>query len=128
MLKYLIAGSVIALTLSSTVYADCLEATSFKKLSDGKFEATSPYGTVEVDVDPGSASESDVQALPFTAARAKETTTNAARVICQYESKGSEIGASLVLKKGSPINLTGPDWKNDDCATKDGDVQKCAFN
>lgn len=30
MLKYLIAGSVIALTLSSTVYANCLEATSFK--------------------------------------------------------------------------------------------------
>ncbi|MGE1174579.1 hypothetical protein [Pseudomonas sp. BW7P1] len=128
MLKYLIAGSVIALTLGGAAHADCLEATSFKKTGDGKFEATSPYGEVEVDVDPGTASESDVRALPFTAARAKETTTNAARVICQYESKGSEVGASLVLKKGSPISLTGKGWSNDDCATQGGDVQTCAFH
>jgi hypothetical protein len=130
MLKKSIAGVLITFALAGTAYADCSEATSITRLADGSFEVKTAYGKFPVDVDPASASESDVQKLRFTAVRLKEKEQVTARAICQLEDgkKPSLLGTSFVAKAGKAIQTSGANWQGDDCATKDGDVKKCAFN
>ncbi|MCU0074102.1 hypothetical protein N8H71_21120 [Pseudomonas koreensis] len=129
MLKQTFAAALISIALASVAYADCPKATSITKQPDGSFVATTPEGKFPVDVDPESASQSEVQNLIFTAVRLKEKDQPAARAICQYEDgkKPSLLGASLVVKTGNPIQPSGSNWQGDDCSTKDGDVTKCAF-
>ncbi len=110
MFKKSIAGALITFALSGAAYADCSEATSITKLPDGTFEVKTLYGKFPVDVDPASASESDVQKLKFTAVRLKEKELVTARAICQYEDgkKPSLLGASFVAKAEKPIQPSGP--------------------
>lgn len=130
MLNKLIAGASIALVLSTTAYAGtCPSASSFTKKNDGTFKVSGPSGELTVSVDPTTTSESAAQALEFTAARIKDKDSNDARVVCQYEDGKfkPDIGASLVWPTKKPTVGDGGNWQGDDCATKDGDVQKCAF-
>ncbi|KII31709.1 hypothetical protein [Pseudomonas fluorescens] len=130
MLKKLTAGALIALALSTTAYAaTCPSASSFTKKNDGTFKVSGPTKELTVDVDPASTSESAAQALKFTAARIKDKDSNDARVVCQYEDgkMKPDVAASLVWPTGKPTAGDGGNWQGDDCATEDGDVQKCAF-
>lgn len=129
MLRQAFAAALISITLASAANADCPNATSITKQPDGSFVATTPQGKFPVEVDPDSASQSDVQNLLFTAVRLKEKDQATARAICQYEDgkKPSLLGASLVVKTGNPIQPSGSHWQGNDCSTNDGDVTKCAF-
>ncbi|AWA41858.1 hypothetical protein ACTJK3_03170 [Pseudomonas sp. 22105] len=131
MLKKTFAAALVTVALTSTAYADCPAVTTFIKLPDGRFVAQmNPELAIPVDVDPATASESEVRSLLFTAVRLKEKDDkDNARAVCQYEDgkKPSLLGASLVWKPGKPITPSGPNWKNDDCATKSGNVGDCPF-
>lgn len=133
MFKKSIAGVLITFALAGTAYADCPEATSITKLPDGSFEAKTKYGPVEAYVDPATTTEADARKLKFTASRAKNINDASSSVTCQLEDGKAkpDIAASLTVRPGTTIKLTGANWKPDgqggDCATKDGDVQKCSF-
>jgi len=129
MLKKPFAAALLSIALASTAYADCPNATSITKKSNGDFVVTTPEGTFPVTVDPATASQFDVQKMFFTAARLKDKEQATASAACQYEDgkKPSLLGASLVIKTGNPIQPAGSNWQGDDCVTKDSDVTKCAF-
>ncbi|MDI2141612.1 MULTISPECIES: hypothetical protein [unclassified Pseudomonas] len=129
MLKQLTVAVLTTLAFAGTAYADtCPLASSFNKVASG-YEVAGPNGPEAVEVDPSNASETDVKSLKFTAARLKEKDGNSARVVCQYEDGKTpvDIAATTVWRTGKPTQTDGGNWQGDDCATKDGDVHKCAF-
>ncbi|MDI3401368.1 hypothetical protein QLG12_24365 [Pseudomonas sp. V88_4] len=130
MLKKTFAAALVAAALTSTAYADCPTARTFLKLPDGRFVAqVNPELAIPLEVDPATASESEVRSLLFTAVRLKEKGEATARAVCQYEDGNNRpsLAASLVWKPGYPITPSGPNWKNDECATKSGNVGDCPF-
>jgi hypothetical protein len=97
----IVAGVLVSLAMMSTAYA-----------------ATCPTLSVT--------HSQNAEDLTFTSARFKDKDNANSVVICRYDGK-SDLGASSGFRAGAPVHGTGSNWKDNDCATDDGDASKCAF-